>query len=256
MQMRILGCSGGIGDGRHTTSFLVDDDILIDAGSGITQLGRAELARIDHLFITHAHLDHVLALPPMLDSVAQERARPLLVHALPEVIEVLGGHLFNWHLWPDFTRVPTADAPFMRYAPLALGETVALGDRALTAIPAHHTVPAVGYLIRGARGSVIFSGDTASHPALWRLVEATDDLRHLIVETSFPNALRGVAEASRHYCPASLLHDLAGMRRRVPVWITHLKPGGEAEIMGEIQAGAPAGLSVQALRQGQVFGGL
>lgn len=256
MEIRILGCSGGIGDGRHTTSLLVDDDILIDAGSGVTQLGHAQLARIDHVFVTHAHLDHVLALPPMLDSVAQERGRPLLVHALPEVIEVLGGHLFNWHLWPDFTRVPSPDAPFMRYAPIVLGETVTLGSRALTAIPAHHTVPAAGYLIRGGEGSVLFSGDTASHEALWAIVEETADLRHLIVETSFPNALRGVAEASRHYCPASLLPDLARMRRRVPVWITHLKPGGEAEIMREIQSGAPAGLSVEALRQGQVFGGL
>ncbi len=68
MQLRVLGCSGGIGDGRHTTSLLVDADILIDAGSGLTQLSREALARIDHLFLTHAHLDHILALPPMLDS--------------------------------------------------------------------------------------------------------------------------------------------------------------------------------------------
>lgn len=42
MKLRVLGCSGGIGGigGRHlrTSSFLVDHDILIDAGTGVAEL--------------------------------------------------------------------------------------------------------------------------------------------------------------------------------------------------------------------------
>src|SRR5258705_5612630 len=59
MRLRVLGCSGGIG-GRHlrTTSFLVDSDILIDAGTGVGDLTLAELSQIDHIFVTHSHLDH------------------------------------------------------------------------------------------------------------------------------------------------------------------------------------------------------
>lgn len=253
MQLRVLGCSGGIGDGRHTTAFLVDDDILVDAGSGLTQLSREALAHIDHLFLTHAHLDHILALPPLLDSVAGDRQQALTVHALPEVIQVLKDCIFNWQVWPDFTRIPSPEAPFLRYAPLALGETVELNGRRVTAIPAHHTVPAVGYHLCGAQGSLIFSGDTDSHDALWEIANATDDLRHLIVETSFPNRLQTIAQAARHYCPASLVPDLARYRGHAPVWITHLKPGGEAEIMQEIARTAPTNLSVTALRQGQVL---
>lgn len=256
MEIRVLGCSGGIGDGRQTTSLLLDDDVLIDAGSGVTGLPRAALARIDHLFITHAHLDHVLALPPMLDSVAAERERALVVHALPEVVEVLRGHLFNWQLWPDFTRIPTTEAPFMRYAPLAVGETVELGSRRISAIPAHHTVPAAGYLLRGESGSLIFSGDTDSHDALWDIANDTPDLRHLIVETSFPNGMERLAHASRHYCPRTLAPDLAKYKGKAQIWITHLKPGGEAQIMQEIHQAAPAWLSVAALKQGQVLSGL
>lgn len=256
MEIRVLGCSGGIGDGRHTTSLLVDDDVLIDAGSGVTELTRAALARIDHLFITHAHLDHVLALPPMLDSVASERGQPLVVHALPEVLEVLRGHLFNWQLWPDFTRIPTPEAPFMRYATITVGETVALGPRRITAIPAHHTVPAAGYLLRGSRGSLIFSGDTDSHDALWEIANETADLAHLIVETSFPNDMEAIARASRHYCPRTLVADLGRYRGGARIWITHLKPGGEARIMQEIRQAAPARLAIAALSQGQVLTGM
>lgn len=251
MQLTVLGCSGGIGDGRQTTALLVDDDILIDAGSGLTGLSRAALARIDHLFLTHAHLDHVLALPPMLDSVAADRAEPLVVHALPEVVEVLRNHLFNWQLWPDFTRIPTPEAPFMRYAPLAIGETVAVGRRRITAIPAHHTVPAVGYLLRGERGSLLFSGDTDSHDALWQVANETADLAHLIVEASFPNEMQAIARASRHYCPRTLAADLARYTGQAQIWITHLKPGGEAQIMHEIVQDAPRRLTIAALRQGQ-----
>ena len=44
MKLRVLGCSGGIG-GRHlrTTSLLVDNDILIDAGTGVGDVSLAEL---------------------------------------------------------------------------------------------------------------------------------------------------------------------------------------------------------------------
>lgn len=253
MQVRVLGCSGGIGDGRHTTALLVDEDILIDAGSGLTQLTHAQLARIDHLFLTHAHLDHVLGLPIMLDSVAGERSRPLVVHALPEVIQVLKDCVFNWQLWPDFSRIPSVGNPFMCYAPLPVAQTVELAGRRITAIPAHHTVPAVGYLLRGAQGSLLFSGDTDSHAALWDIANATADLRHLIVETSFPNRMLAIAQAARHYCPHTLAPDLARYHGRARIWITHLKPGGESEIMQEIAQNTPAGMAVAALSQGQVL---
>jgi ribonuclease BN (tRNA processing enzyme) len=204
MRVAILGCSGGIGDGLHTTSFLIDDDILIDAGSGVSRLSRAALARIDHVFITHSHLDHILTLPLLLDSVANERDCPVVLHAIPEVLEILKDHIFNWRIWPDFSRVPSLENPFMRYDPIALGHPVSLTDaqhglREITPIPAHHVVPATGFQLRGPEGCLLFSGDTNSHPALWALAELNPDLLHLVVECSFTSDQQKVAEASRHY---------------------------------------------------------
>jgi ribonuclease BN (tRNA processing enzyme) len=82
MKVRILGCSGGIG-GRHlrTTSIQVDHDILIDCGTGVADLSIAELAQIDHVFLTHSHLDHIACLPLMVDTAGDMRSRPLTVHA-------------------------------------------------------------------------------------------------------------------------------------------------------------------------------
>ena len=59
--IRVLGCSGSIAAGSRTTSFLLDDDVLIDAGTGVGDLTLDELARIDHILISHSHLDHVLS---------------------------------------------------------------------------------------------------------------------------------------------------------------------------------------------------
>lgn len=251
MNIKVLGCSGGIGDGRHTTAFLIDDDILLDAGTGVTRLSREALAKVDHIFLTHSHLDHILCLPLLLDSVAGERGHALVLHALPEVLQILQDHLFNWRIWPDFSRIPSVEAPFLRYAPLAIGEPLRLGDRVITAIPANHVVPAVGYLVQGPGGSLLFSGDTASHAMLWELADEIPDLKHLIVECSFPDAQEEVAHASKHYSPRALAADLSLLRPEPSVWITHLKPGGEAGIMEELDSLVPG--RVQALEEGMDF---
>lgn len=252
MKFTILGCSGGIGSGRHTTSFLVDDDILIDAGTGITTLDFEQLLAIDHVFITHSHLDHVLGLPLLLDSVGEQRSTPVVVHALPEVLEILATDLFNWRLWPDFREIPSVDAPWLRFEPLRLGAMCTLGSRSFIPLPVQHVVPACGIQIHTAAGSLVFSGDTTHSDAFVAALNGIPDLRHLIVETSFENALADIARDSQHHWPDSLAADLAKLTARPQVWITHLKPGNEAAIMDELRAAAPD-LRLTALQQGQVI---
>jgi ribonuclease BN (tRNA processing enzyme) len=252
MKFTILGCSGGIGSGRHTTSFLVDDDILIDAGTGITTLGFEQLLAIDHVFITHSHLDHVLGLPLLLDTVGEQRGTPVVVHALPEVLNILATDLFNWRLWPDFREIPSVGAPWMRFEPLPFGETCTLGQRSFIPLPVQHVVPACAIQIRTSAGSLVFSGDTTRSDAFVAALNTVADLRHLIVETSFENALADIARDSQHHWPDSLAVDLAQLTTRPEVWITHLKPGNEAAIMDELRAAAPD-WKLTALQQGQVI---
>lgn len=240
MRIEVLGCSGGIGDGRHSTSFLVDDDILLDAGSGVMRLTRAAMARIDHVFITHSHLDHILSLPLLIDSVANERVAPLQLHAIPEVLEIIKDHIFNWRIWPDFSRVPSVKKPFLVFSPIGMGQTWRLADasglrREITPIPAHHVVPTSGFLLRGPQGSLLFSADSSGHPALWELAALSPDLRHLIVECSYTSGSHEIAHASRHYHAQELAPYLDNLKPGPEVWITHLKPGAEAEIMDELR---------------------
>ncbi len=236
MKVRILGCSGGIG-GRHlrTTSLLVDHDILIDAGTGVGDLSIAELAQIDHVFLTHSHLDHIACLPFIADTVGDLRDGPLTIHGRQETLDALRRHVFNWVVWPDFERIPTAERPYIRYVPIVTGQTVRLGGRRITVLPANHTVPAVGYSLDAGRLSLVFSGDTTLCAELWDAVGRIDNLRYLIVETAFSNREERLAELSKHLCPNMLAAELAGLPRQVEIFITHLKPGQVELTMQEIE---------------------
>ena len=254
MRLRVLGCAGGIG-GRHlrTTSFLVDGDVLLDAGTGVGDLNLAELAGIDHVFVTHSHLDHVSSIPFIVDTVGAMRAKPLTVHATPATIQILKNHLFNWSIWPDFTVIPTPEKPFMRYEEIELGQTVTLAGRSFTPLPADHTVPAIGYHLDSGAGSLVFTGDTGPCDALWEVVNRVEQLRVLIIETAFSNKDRWLADMSKHFCPETLVAELGKFTvTGAEVWITHLKPGELELTMQEIEEAGGA-LGARMLQNGQVF---
>ena len=252
MQLRILGCSGGIGGTLQTTSMLIDHDILVDAGTGVTDLTLSELEQIDHVFLTHAHLDHIAALPLIVDTVGPIRKRPLTVHCLPEVRKSLQDHIFNWKIWPDFGQIPSAEAPLLLWHPIELGETVDLGGRKLTTLPANHVVPAVGYWIDSGRASLVFTGDTSTNDALWKVVNTIPNLRYLIIETAFPNTERELAVQSKHLCPSLLADELAKLKSSAQVFVTHLKPGAVTQTMAEIEEDASK-YCPRMLANGQVF---
>lgn len=236
MKIKVLGCSGGIGGGQHTTALLVDDDILIDAGTGVGRLSMEALTRIDHVFITHSHLDHIASIPLMVDTVARMRDKPLVLHATEATLSIVRGHIFNWEIWPDFSRIPTPAAPYMRYETIAIGKPVQLGERRITALPANHVVPAVGYQLDNGAASLVYTGDTTTNDALWEIVNDIDNLHYLIIETAFSNQEREIAVLSKHLCPSMLQEELRKLKRPVEIYITHLKPGEDALIMREIEA--------------------
>lgn len=252
MQVRVLGCSGGIGGDLRTTSLLLDDDILIDAGTGVGDLSIEEMIAIDHVFLTHSHLDHVAFIPLLMDTVIGMREKHVTVHATHETWQLLKKHIFNWHIWPDFSIIPHEHDPLLRHSEIRLGETVRLNGRDITPLPVNHVVPSVAFQVDSGDGSLVFSGDTTTCDALWDAVNRIDNLKYLVVETAFSNAEIRLAQLSGHLCPSLLIEELGKLRRPAEIYITHLKPGEGDMIMQQIRNAAST-FNPLPLQQGQVF---
>ncbi|MFN2310051.1 MAG: MBL fold metallo-hydrolase [Gammaproteobacteria bacterium] len=236
MQIRVLGCSGGIGGELRTTSLLVDDDILIDAGTGVGDLTLEEMSRIRHIFVTHSHLDHIAGIPLMVDSIFGQIETPITLHASAETVAALREHIFNWKIWPDFTVLPSATSGVLRYQVMSPDEVCRQGTRTLRMVPVNHAVPGVAYCIESAGQVVAFSGDTTTNDSLWAALNAYADLAVLIIECAFPNQERDLCLKAYHYCPELLARDLGKLRHRPRLYLTHLKPGAEAQIERECRA--------------------
>ena len=261
MKIRVLGCSGAIAKDCRTTSFLIDQDVLIDAGTGVGDLTLEEMQQIDHVFLTHSHLDHVAALPLMVDAIAAKRSTPIQVHALQQTIDALKTHIFNNTIWPDFSKIPSLEAPFITFHSLEPTQTLEVKGKFIEVLPAVHTVPAVGYAVTAGKGCWVFTGDTEVNPAFWSRINKLD-VAMLVIETAFSNKERDLARRSLHLSPVALASELDCIEKskNYPIYITHTKPAETELIMAEIQKfdqtsqrGGRVSHDIHWLRAGQEF---
>lgn len=253
MRIKVLGCSGGVGPGLRTTSLLIDDSILIDAGTGVGDLSLAQMSAVTDLYLTHSHLDHICGLAFMADNLFDLIEHPIRVHASAQTLVALRKHIFNWIIWPDFSQLPDPDRPIMQFLELApLSPQSTPGGLTVTAFPVHHTVPAVGYSVAGPGGVFAFSGDTDACDDLWSSLNDLPRLDRLMIEIAFPNEQAELGIASRHFTPERLAAQLARLRHRPQLLLTHHKPGYEAVIEAQCRQ-ALAHWDYHHLRRGDVI---
>lgn len=235
MKLHALGCYGGEAPGCHQTSLLVDGRLLLDAGSVTAALPIDDQAAIDHVLISHAHLDHVAALAFLADNLSPVRTRPIEVWSIPPVIRQLKTHLFNGILWPDFTVLPSPRHPILSLHEIPEGRQQKVGRYEVVSVRVHHTVETAGYLISDGDSSIIFQGDSGPTDELWKVANRARRLRAIIVETSFPNRLLELADASGHLTPQTLRADLAKLKVDAPIYAQHIKPYFHSEVVRELE---------------------
>jgi ribonuclease BN (tRNA processing enzyme) len=223
MKIRVLGCSGAEFPGYHPSAFLVDDALLLDAGTIGAVLSALEQETLKWVLITHAHLDHVRGIPLLADNmIVDNKGGSIQVMGIPETLRALREHLMNGVIWPDFSLIPTPEQAIVRYYPLEPEREYLINGYRVTAYPVNHSVPAVAYRVSQGGVSILYSGDTGPTERIW---EAAGTLDALIIEISFPDEQEELAIRAGHLTPRLLLNEL----RKLPsppgrILITHMKP--------------------------------
>ncbi|MDX1295022.1 MAG: 3',5'-cyclic-nucleotide phosphodiesterase [Sulfurimonadaceae bacterium] len=236
--IKVLGAYGGKFAHKHTTAFRVSKKVIIDAGNVIGGLGN-DASKVRHIFLTHAHLDHVIDIPFLVDSLFSELQDGITIHALPHTIESLKCHLMNDELWPDFTKIniPTTGNPAITYHEIEYGKTYTVDSYRITPIPANHVIPTCGFVIEYDGGALMLSGDTYTNDAIIERINEERSIGTLLLEVSFPNRLHEIAEESMHLTPKLVAEMLSKLTRSdVKICFYHMKPSFRDEIESELES--------------------
>ena len=189
----------------------------------------------------------------LADSIFDENfTEPLTVYAREETLRAVKDHLFNDVIWPDFSKLPTAEQPMLRYRVCSPGDTISIKHRDFYAVDVMHSVPSLGYTVKNSGGSFAVSGDTKTNETLWPVLNALDDLKVLVIEVSFPDEMEELAAQAGHYCPSTLTSDLERLQHDPEIWLTGMKPGEEARILKQVIKSAPE-KNIQMLSRGTVL---
>lgn len=234
MRLAVLGCYGGSAPGRRPSSLLVDGRLALDAGALTTTLSLAEQARVDEVYVTHAHLDHVATLPFLIDNVFALRETPVRVLGSRATIDALRTHLFNDAIWPDFSRLSNGRSAPLAFVELDDDREVVSGDLALRPFAMDHTVDCRGYLLQGPESALAVCSDTVGLAGLPAAVARARGLAAILLEVSFPEASAEVAAVSKHLTPRAFAALVRQLPRGVPVFVWHMKPDAVEQLSDEI----------------------
>jgi ribonuclease BN (tRNA processing enzyme) len=249
VKLRVLGCSGAEFPGHNPSAFLLDDCLLLDAGTIGAVLEEEEQWQLNDILITHPHLDHIRGIPALADNIIiTGQSKNVNVISTNEVITAISTHLMNGMIWPDFTKIPSEAAPVISYTEIVPEREFFVGEFAVTACPVNHTVPAVGYRVSKGGSTIVYTGDTGPTDRIWELA---DEISALLVEVSFPSEMEELALLTGHLTPKLLATELAKLPKLPPrILITHLKPQYYDRIMAELEALPIPGIEL--LCEGQV----
>jgi ribonuclease BN (tRNA processing enzyme) len=244
VKIRILGCHGSdqvLDKGRQshqcrTSGFLINDTVMVDAGTIGAALTLAQQRRIKQVLLSHLHFDHIKGLPTLADNLVDDGSHSVVLSSIRQVLDGLRAYVFNDEVYPDFLALPDPQRSVFVCRSIETDKEHEFCGLRVTAVPVNHLVPTVGFLIRERDASMLYSGDTHDTDELWRLAAKDRNLKAAFIETSFPDEMQELARVSKHLTPALLARQLQKLGRPdVPVYVYHLKPRFREEIRRQLE---------------------
>ncbi len=237
MRLKVLGAYGASDAEHNLTGYLIDDWFAVDAGTLTSKLSFAQQARIQAVFITHSHADHIRDLPHLIHNRFSQSVGPLTVFAARDVMDLLLRNIFNGIVWPDFSTLisPLTNKPAVQYRSMASGKRVQFGDVGLTAVPVDHQIPASGVIVELNGQAITFTGDTGPTQEIWKRTNKTQGVVAVVAEASFPNAQQSLADETAHLSPETFGNELKKITVDAPVYASHRKIPFERDIESQIK---------------------
>lgn len=237
MKVRVLGCSGAEFPGFNPPAFLIDGQILLDAGTIGASLSEDAQWKIRHVIVTHAHLDHIKGIPFLADNIIIKNKRHnVTVIGIAPVLKTLKNNLLNNKVWPDFTVIPSPQDAVLKFVEIKTGGAIKVNGYKVTAYKVNHSVPASGYVVEDKKGRrLLYTGDTGPTNAIWEKA-CSVRIHRAIIEVSFPNKMEVMAIETGHLTPKLLREEIEKMKI-IPdeILITHPKPQHIKTIRAELK---------------------
>lgn len=220
---------------QHLMSIIIDDLVAIDAGSLAFSCSKNQRRQVRDIVLTHTHLDHIAGLPLFIDDLFATLTDPIRIHATKEVITILERDIFNWAVYPRFSELMNKHGRVIEYREFTQGSCFSVQHLAVSSVAVNHKVASSGYVISDGETAVAITGDTAETSDIWPLLNATDNLKALLIECAFPNEMNELATVSNHLTPRVLESELKKFKNPdCEVYVINLKPMYRNTIMKQI----------------------
>jgi ribonuclease BN (tRNA processing enzyme) len=217
MHLECLGTSGyHPNEARHTSCYFVPDAasdcaFVLDAGTGFFRLAFRPLPAHLHIFLTHAHLDHVCGLTFLLDVLFNKETE-VTVYGDAKTLNAVCSCLFDSPLFP---------LPFEhKMQEIIPDQPFEVAGVQVSTFELTHPAGALAYRFDWPQSTLAYVTDTAGDG---RYIDFIRDADLLIHERNFPNILEKVADASGH-CTSDAAIEAVRQSGAKKVLLTHFNP--------------------------------
>ena len=221
MQLHLLGTGGYHPSERRQTACLMlpETGIVLDAGTGFFRVRERLVTPTLDIFITHAHLDHVVGLTYLLSTTWQRPLERVTVHGAPDKLAAIRRHLLAEELFPAPLKCdwqPLHDAG------------ISIGGINVSHFPLAHPGGSVGYRLDWPDKSLAYVTDTTASPTA-DYVEKIRGVDLLIHECNFRDDQAEWAMETGHSFATAVgaVAAQAGVRRLVLVHFDALDDGDD-----------------------------